>query len=164
MFRESSFEINQHAYRDTCLEKNIDSIYSKEPGALIICMGDLNETPDKEAVSKTLGAMPYSELNNKNKSSKIKLYNPFYDLAKQGRGTHYFEKEWNVLDQIIISESLLENKKFNLTQNSFGILNKDFVMFTTPRTKERKPNRTYSGTVYHNGYSDHLAIFMKLKL
>ena len=83
------------------------------------------------------------------------------DAAKQG--THYYDKEWRVLDQIIVSQGFIGAKKgykFN-PKNAF-ILKKDFVLFKNNKTGEERPNRTYSGEKYHNGYSDHLSIYITL--
>jgi len=69
-----------------------------------------------------------------------------------------------VLDQIIVSQGFIGAKKgYKFDPKNAHILRKDFVMFKNAKTGEEKPNRTYSGEKYYNGYSDHLAIYITLE-
>lgn len=137
------------------LKKYIDSILKHENNAQIIVMGDFNETPDKQAISKSLGAVSID--------TGGQLLNPFFPLAREGQGTHYFDKEWNVLDQIMVSTSLVSGQgKFKYISKSAHIFKHDMLLYTAPKLKVKLPNRTYKGTRYYNGYSDHLPVIIRL--
>ncbi|MBC7862886.1 MAG: endonuclease [Bacteroidia bacterium] len=152
----------RRVYAATQLRKQIDSIKKAEPLAKIFVMGDFNETPDKEGIYKTLEAKGQDSVL-KNNSASV-LINPFYNLSKTGKGTHYYQKEWAVLDQLMFSFPVLNSEKgLRYTSGSADRFYNPMVLFTAQKSGETFPNRTYSGTKYHNGYSDHLAVFIKLK-
>ena len=135
----------------------IDELQKKDAKAKIIVMGDFNDHPDNNSILNTLKA-------NDTPKEKGDLYNAFYTLDKAKQGTHYYDKEWRVLDQIIVSQGLLNAKKgYSFDPKNAHILRKDFVLFKNAKTGEEKPNRTYGAeNKYYNGYSDHLAIYVEL--
>lgn len=138
------------------VRNKINEIQKINPDAKIIVMGDFNDHPDNESVLTTLGA-------NDNPTNKTDLFNPFFTLDKNKLGTHYYDKEWRVLDQIIVSQGFLKSKSgYWFDPKNTHILKKDFVLFKNNKTGEEKPNRTYSGEKYHNGYSDHLSVYIQL--
>ncbi len=134
----------------------IDELQKKDAKAKVIVMGDFNDHPTDKSILSTLKA------SDKPKD-KSELYNAYQTLDAAKQGTHYYDKEWRVLDQIIVSQGFIGAKKgykFN-TKNAF-ILKKDFVLFKNNKTGEERPNRTYSGEKYYNGYSDHLSVYITL--
>lgn len=138
------------------VRNKINEIQAKDINAKIIVMGDFNDHPDNKSVQETLMAKDKP-------TDKKELFNPYASLDANKQGTHYFDKEWRVLDQIIISQGLTTAKKgFKYKANSANILKKDFVLYKNPKTGEERPNRTYSGEKYFNGYSDHLAVYLEL--
>lgn len=139
------------------VRSKIDELQKKDAKAKIIVMGDFNDHPDNNSILNTLKA-------NDTPKEKGDLYNAFYTLDKAKQGTHYYDKEWRVLDQIIVSQGLLNAKKgYSFDPKNAHILRKDFVLFKNAKTGEERPNRTYgSENKYYNGYSDHLAIYVEL--
>jgi predicted extracellular nuclease len=139
------------------LRDKINELQKKDPKAKVIVMGDFNDHPDNSSILTTLKA-------NDTPKEKTDLYNAFYTLDKEKQGTHYYNKEWRVLDQIIVSQGLLNAKKgYAFDPKNAHILRKDFVMFKNTKTGEEKPNRTFGPeNKYYNGYSDHLAIYVEL--
>jgi endonuclease/exonuclease/phosphatase family metal-dependent hydrolase len=135
----------------------IDSVLKNQPDAKIIVMGDFNETPVKNAIAKTLSAGSTAT------GKDVILENPFLDLAVRGEGTHYYNKEWNVLDQVMISRGLLNEKGIHYKKASATIFKNDLVLYTAPKLKVKLPNRTFKGTKYFNGFSDHLPVYIKLE-
>lgn len=139
------------------VRNKINELQKKDPKAKVIVMGDFNDHPDNSSILNTLKA-------NDTPKEKGDLYNAFYTLDKEKQGTHYYNKEWRVLDQIIVSQGLLGAKKgYSFDPKNAHILRKDFVLFKNAKTGEERPNRTYgSENKYFNGYSDHLAIYVEL--
>lgn len=135
----------------------IDELQKKDGKAKIIVMGDFNDHPNNTSVLNTLNA------SDKPKG-KTELYNAYKILDERKQGTHFFDNEWRVLDQIIVSQGLLNAKKgYKFNPNDAFILKKDFVLFKNKKTGEERPNRTYGAeNKYYNGYSDHLSVYIQL--
>lgn len=142
------------------LRRVIDSLTKKDPSSKIIVMGDFNETPGKKAIAGILDARGLTKVEKKDLPL---LMNPFADIAETGRGTHYYDKEWNVLDQIMFSGGMHERGGLHYVKGSADIFFNDLVLYTAPRLKIKLPNRTYKGAKYFNGFSDHLAVYLKLQ-
>ena len=143
-------------YAAKVVRNKINELQKKDMKAKIIVMGDFNDHPDNNSILNTL-------LANDKPKAKSDLYNAYYTLDKNKEGTHYYDKEWRVLDQIIVSQGFLKAKKgYSFDPKNAHILRKDFVLYKNAKTGEEKPNRTYSGEKYFNGYSDHLSIYITL--
>jgi predicted extracellular nuclease len=141
------------------LRKAVDDILNREPGAGIVIMGDFNDEPTNRSVFEMLLA------NNKRKNAGSReLYNLMYDLHNAGgEGTYNFRGNWNMLDQIIVSRSLLEDREGWHTGYDAGrILKEDFMLYYREEEKQEVPNRTYGGPRYYGGISDHLPVYFSL--
>ncbi len=151
---EQESEINRITAAKT-LKKEVDSILEKNSSANIIIMGDFNDSPFNNSI--------LSYLKADTTVSENQLFNVSYSLAKNKVGTHNYQGEWAMLDQIIISQNMLSNNsKLRLKEPQVHILNYEWMMYEHPKYKDLRPNRTYSGNTYHGGYSDHLPVFIKL--
>lgn len=134
----------------------IDSIEKYKPGAKIIVMGDLNDDPINESVTKILGA--------KGKIADVKpggLYNPWVDLYKKGIGTLAYQDAWGLFDQIIISYAWLDKNQQGYFFFQPHIFNKEFMVENTGKYKGY-PMRTWDGNVFRGGYSDHFPTYIVL--
>jgi predicted extracellular nuclease len=139
------------------IRAKITELQKKDPKAKAIVMGDFNDHPDNNSILNTLKA------SDKPKD-KTDLYNAYQTLDASKQGTHYYDKEWRVLDQIMVSQGFIGAKKgYKFDPKNAHILKRDFVLFKNNKTGEEKPNRTYSGEKYFNGYSDHLSIYITLE-
>lgn len=134
----------------------INELQKKDAKAKVIVMGDFNDHPDNNSILNTLKASDAPK-------EKGDLYNAYQTLDREKQGTHYFDKEWRVLDQIIVSQGFIGAKKgYSFNPKNAHILRKDFVLFKNQKTGEERPNRTYSGEKYFGGYSDHLSVYIEL--
>ena len=122
-----------------------------EKGEPIILMGDFNENPDAEELQQFLLD------HNGNKM----LSNPFETLYINSQFSTYHGKKGVGFDQILYSEDLLL-KHFNFEAISAEVYNSPRL-----RNKERKnsnyPLRTYSGSRYMGGWSDHFPVVVRLE-
>ncbi len=142
-------------YTAQILRKKVDELLAKEKEAKIIIMGDLNDSPRNNSILKTLKA--------NSKPVKNELLNPYLKLYDNKQGSHLREGTWELFDNIILSQGFLNGKGLNFKPNNAAILNKDFVLFKNYITGDQKPNRTYGpNNKYFNGFSDHLAVYVKL--
>lgn len=151
---EEESEINRITAAKT-LKKEIDALLKKDSLANILIIGDFNDTPLNNSV------LNYLEADTT--ISEKQLFNVSYSIAKKNIGTHNYQGEWSMLDQVIVSKNMVSNNsKLRLKENQVNILNYDWMMYEHPKYKDLRPNRTYSGNTYHAGYSDHLPTFIHL--
>jgi predicted extracellular nuclease len=142
------------------LRLEIDSIFSKNPNAKIVIMGDLNDYPDNVSLTDVLRAN-----RNFDKIIQDSLYNlsSFLEQSKK-IGSHKFDGEWGILDQIIVSGALLNKKdKLFTKKENASIFNADFLLEDDENYSGKTNFRTYIGFKYHGGYSDHLPVFLDLE-
>lgn len=132
------------------LSKHIaDSLLADDPNQGIIIMGDLNDDPMDKSVAKVLDA--------KKKKEDVQpggFYNPWWSLLDKGIGTLAYKGQWNLFDQIVISDYFLGKDKSKLTFFKNQVLNKEFLK-TTEGDRKGYPLRTFVGGAFVNGYSDH---------
>jgi predicted extracellular nuclease len=137
------------------LNKRIDEILAKDQNAKILAMGDFNDHPADKSIAEHLhagGAKPF------------KFYTYMAEAALKNEGTHFYKGEWGALDQFIGSWSLVESTKgLRAPIGSQHRFFDDLVLFRDKEGQAR-PNRTYVGDSYKNGYSDHLAIYLHIQL
>lgn len=133
-----------------------DSLLKINPGANILIMGDLNESPFEEGVSKVLRAkMDTTDLVEPND-----LYNMLGGVGLSwNKGTIKFREEWEAIDHMIVSRPLLSHT----TPHSLQIFNAPFLLQDDEAWFGKKPFRTYYGSKYIGGYSDHLPVYMDFK-
>ncbi len=136
------------------LNKAIEPILAQNANANIIIMGDMNDETDNKSVQETLNA--------KSPNENGKLVNCMADLDKEGKGTYNYRGNWNMLDQIILSPYLYRNTG-NFVYQQTVLFQADWLMFKHDKYG-LTPSRTYGGPNYYGGYSDHLAVYVELKL
>ena len=141
------------------LKQTVDSIFANDKTPNIVIIGDLNDYPDNKSLTETLDAK-----NEYAEPKATELYNlAWYMQEEKNMGTHKYQGEWGVLDQIIISGDLLNStKKIHTTIDNAHAFNADFLLEKDLKNIGLQPNRTYIGFKYHGGYSDHLPIFIDL--
>lgn len=139
------------------LRRKIDEILNFDKEANIIVMGDFNDTPENFSIRNILRAKGQHE------QTPGDLINLLIEEQKQGHGTTVHQREWDVFDQLIVSQGLLQGRSgLEINEhNAFIARNKELI-FTFPDGGQ-KPSATYGGDTYHGGYSDHLPVFLNLK-
>lgn len=155
--------IPHRKYCASILKQKTDSILTLNPQANIIAGGDLNENVFAPAVNTILKVdTSFNNIQNH------QLYNlTYYLFTKQGCGTYNYRGEWGILDHIIVSGALLQKDHSIQTQKDWiKTFDSDMVMnfYENKYGKGKRPNRTYGGNNYYGGYSDHLAIYLNLKI
>lgn len=131
-----------------------DSIQAIDPNAKIIVMGDFNDDPDNKSVSQVLKAR--RKLEN---LKGTELYNPMYDLYKNGNGTLAYRDSWNLFDQLVVSKGLV-NKQVGGWQLYKAHIFKQPWMLQTEGAFRGYPLRTFVGDIFLNGYSDHMPVYL----
>jgi hypothetical protein len=145
------------------LKQLVDSIYAVSQYPKIIISGDFNDGPTNASLTEALGTS-----NFVSDTARIDLFNTSYYLQKVLKiATHKYQDEWNLFDQIIISAPLLDAKSstFCNPQKDSKIHNQqEWLSEQDLNNGGIKPRRSYVGTKYNHGYSDHYAVFLTLWL
>jgi endonuclease/exonuclease/phosphatase family metal-dependent hydrolase len=118
----------------------------------VILCGDFNENPDDENLIKIL----YD-----NDHAKV-LENPFLELFSTRKYSTFHYKSGLLFDQIILSKSLFDNDAKALSFQDAEVFSSEKIS-SRNRNFEGRPFRTYAGTRYLGGYSDHFPVFVKFK-
>lgn len=144
--RIKAAELNKHI---------MDSLFSEDPYAKIITMGDLNDDPISPSVKEIL------KTKSEREDMKVKeLYNPMEDMYKKGMGTLAYRDAWNLFDQIIMSTELTKKDYSSYRFYKAGIFNKNYL--ATPRGQYKGyPFRSFVNG-FTGGYSDHFPVFIYL--
>ncbi|MCK4661525.1 MAG: endonuclease [Bacteroidales bacterium] len=141
------------------LRNSIDSIFKLNLNSKIIIIGDFNDNPTNKSIFYILKA------NNKRKNYEpTELYNLLYDKHDTiNTGTYLYKNNWDMLDNLIVSQSLLKTSKGYYTNYNGGHIYKPiWICYTNKNTGIKHPNRTYIGSKYVGGYSDHFPVYMIL--
>lgn len=143
-YREAAGDLNR---------KIIDSLQRINPNAKIITMGDLNDSPFNNSVKKGLGA--------KGKIQEVQpfgIYNPFEEMANKGFGTIAYRDAWDIFDQVMVSQTLVQ-KDFKAFQYwKAGIYNKPFLIQKSGRYKGYPLRHSLTEI----GFSDHFPVYIYL--
>ncbi len=119
----------------------------------VIIMGDFNDDPIDPSVRYCLSAK-YDTSRVFRETDLINLSAKKY-LA--GEGSLNYRGKWNMLDQIIVSQNMLDKGKIEYVENSFKVIKYDFLVIGEGKYRGN-PNRTYAGKKYLGGYSDHFPV------
>ena len=108
-----------------------------------VVMGDFNDYPYNESVSKLTDDEKFINLMNSKYVS--------------GKGSYNYKGKWDWLDQIIISENF---RSPSVTLISSGSYKKDFMLYKN-KNGEGVPSRSFGGNNWYGGFSDHLPVYFK---
>lgn len=133
--------------------KIIDSLRRINKDAKIITMGDFNDGPYNNSITKVLKAKRFKE-----DAKQGELFNPMDALSRQGKGTVAYKDAWDLFDQILLSASLLSKDYSSFNYWKAGIYDKEYL---------RQPTGRYRGYPLRNGngeagYSDHFPVYVYL--
>jgi predicted extracellular nuclease len=123
----------------------IDSLLSIDINTKVILMGDLNDYPSNRSVTKLQEIMTSCITKESN----------------QYGGTNSYRGQWNILDHIMISNGF-QNMTLRIKPESGKIYSPDYLI--TEYKGNKVPFRTYGGSKYLEGYSDHLPVYIELSL
>ncbi len=142
------------------LREVVDELLEKQPRAKLVIMGDFNDYPDNVSIQETLDAQEAG------KTSKPTSLVNLAASIKGEQGSYNYRGNWGMLDQIIVSQSLVSEGSSGMrcTSGSLRIVKEEWMLYTDPKSGAQKPNRTYGGNNYYGGFSDHLPVVVDFKL
>lgn len=114
-----------------------------------IIMGDFNDDPTSKSIQSLL--------------EDTTLYNPMEKLHfPKERGSANYKKTWSLFDQILLSHNFLNYEKGSHSFSKANIFDESFLKEKTGKYKGN-PHRTYAGSKYLGGYSDHFPVYVVMK-
>ncbi|MFD1314958.1 endonuclease/exonuclease/phosphatase family protein [Namhaeicola litoreus] len=124
----------------------MNQVYEETKDAKVIVMGDFNDSPKNHSII---------QLVNQNN-----LINPMLDMQKSGLGSLIHLGKWHLFDQIMFNKNVLNSDQSTFV--SAHIFSPDFLIEKNGRGKGG-PFRTYNGSRYVGGYSDHYPVYAIFK-
>lgn len=142
----------------------IDSVRRANPATKIVIMGDLNDDPTNTSVEDVLGG-----------KGRVRdlvpgdMFNPFYEPFRQGQGTLAYRDGWNLFDNIVVSDNLVNAPEGDLHlvkmdgNRFYGNIYRPGWLFQKEGQYKGYPLRTYVGNNFQSGYSDHLPVYIVIE-
>ena len=141
------------------LRSAVNQYSMQHPKCSVICMGDFNDDPNNKSMQAILKADTIVSNGNRD------LFNPMLVLySRYHIGSLYYKGAQDLFDQIMVSGTLVAangGKEKLISQTN---IYKPDWLFKVNKYNENGPWRTYEGTDYSGGYSDHCAVFVNLKM
>ena len=138
-----------------------DSVRTANPATKVVIMGDFNDDATDESVVEKLGAK-----GKMNKLEKNDMFNPFWAMYKAGYGTLGYRDAWNLFDNIVVSENLATGSTGELKIQKKPGAKFYGNIFTRPYMVQQEgqyknyPLRSFVGSNFQNGYSDHFPVYI----
>ncbi|MEZ5277166.1 MAG: hypothetical protein R3F07_12365 [Opitutaceae bacterium] len=144
------------------LRERLDEIFAADPLADVVVGGDFNSQYDQKlrypAMTRTALNDELGSQGNEAAMLDLKgpdLYNLWYELSPDQRGSDTYRNEWGTLMHLIVSRGLYERRGVTYIDNSFRVIrlpgrNADPVTGT--------PIRWHATRESGYGYTDHLPI------
>ncbi len=121
----------------------IKTITTVDANAQIIIMGDFNDNPNNDGPTLLAGT---------------DFYNPMKTLLTKYEGSVTYKNAWNLFDQMFISNNFLDQKTNKLQYDISKIYNVSYLEERNGKYRGN-PLRTFFGTKYLGGNSDHFPIY-----
>jgi len=148
--REKDVNKPKRDYIMNDVRQKVSDIISEKKEAVIIC-GDFNENPTDDNLIK---------LQYDYNSEKI-MTNPYLDLYQNQNFSTYHYKDGLLFDQIILSPQFFATD-FPLKFAAAKVFN-HIKLSNYDKKFAGRPFRTYAGTRYLGGYSDHFPVIVEFK-
>ena len=129
----------------------------------IVLMGDFNDNPYDRSMTDYLLAKNSRALVKNDRARNRYMYNPMYRFLDAQLGTYVYGNELNILDQFVVSKSILSEKAgLPFKISTVSILDYPEIVQGIYK-RPVKFGRPASPSSYNpNGYSDHLPIELVL--
>lgn len=148
--REKDVNNDKRNYILNEINDKISSIMTDKDEKIILC-GDFNENPNTEIMKKLTLDKEFNKI----------LINPYENMIIFEKYSTYHHNFGMVFDQILLSDTFFKENTEIQFKNA-DIFNRDILINKDGKNK-LKPYRTYVGTRYLGGYSDHFPVFVKFK-
>lgn len=145
------------------LRTAFDSLKNHRQHLHTLLLGDFNDEYHNKSLKEVLGAqVPRANVPAFDEQA-LYILSAHRKASNDITGTYKFRGEWSQLDQIIVNGRLLNsNNRLFTSPAQCRIADFPFLLEKDKKDKTVKTYRTYLGTHYHGGYSDHLPMLLDL--
>lgn len=133
------------------IRNRVIKVINTDQENVIVC-GDFNQNPDDESLIKFLFD---------NEQKKI-IHNPFQKLFSMKQYSTFHYKSGLLFDQIMLSDYFFSERAALSFQDASVFSPKSIS--TGNKAFEGRPFRTYAGTRYLGGFSDHFPVYIKFEV
>lgn len=146
----------------------VDSIISQRQHPYVLITGDFNGYYPERFLSDDLHVKLFDSADSAFNISSTDLYLLTHDLRGRAdvRGTYKFQGLWNQLDHFVVNGVFFQPSSSLQISSATGACRLvDFPFLLQPDKSGQggvHPLRTYLGTYYQGGYSDHLPIVLDI--
>lgn len=143
------------------MRRAADSVLAINPATKIVMMGDLNDDATDRSIVEVIGAK--GDMKDLQKGG---YYNPYIEMLKAGIGTLAYRDQWNLFDNIIVSENLATGSEGQLKlqrapkSKYYGNIFRAPYLFQKEGQFKGYPLRTFVGNNFQGGFSDHFPVFI----
>lgn len=148
--REKDVNRSRRQYILNDLRAKVSAIVQQDDEPVMIC-GDFNENPDDSLVTGFLYDADFNKM----------LINPFAELFQNRMYSTFHYKSGLLFDQILLSRHFTD-AGFPFSLHTAAVFNHDSLQSRGGKLDGR-PFRTFAGTRYLGGYSDHFPVICQLK-
>lgn len=142
------------------LRNHLDRIIAENVNVKFIIMGDFNDQPSNKSIKEILCAAPVYCDSIEQIQKQGTVLNLAYRKHSVGEGSYFFSGKFEMIDQIMVSGSLLTGKNISYICESFEVYKPSFMVEKSGRYKG-SANPTFGGKKYLGGYSDHFPVTAK---
>lgn len=122
-----------------------------------------NDTNSKTGINHVLRTLKQNQKASDVKYEKMNFYNLWYDIDEKDRYSYIYRGKKEALDNILVSQSLLNNKDISYINNSITNFDKEYL-FKKKSIYRWQVSRARVPKHKGKGYSDHLAVIAKFKI
>ena len=148
--------------RDACakqIREIKDSLLRENPATKVIVMGDFNDDATDDSIVEVMGA--------KGKVKELEegdFFNPYNEMLRAGLGTLAYQDEWNLFDNICVTENLVNAERGTLRiikgKKFYGNIFTRPYMLQLEGQYKNYPLRTFVTNNFQNGFSDHFPVYI----
>ena len=137
----------------------MDSLLRENPATKVIVMGDFNDDATDDSIVEVMGA--------KGKVKELEsgdFFNPYNEMLRAGLGTLAYQDEWNLFDNICVTENLVNAERGKLKilkgKKYYGNIFTRPYMLQLEGQYKNYPLRTFVSNNFQDGYSDHFPVYI----
>jgi predicted extracellular nuclease len=140
------------------LRSSLDTLNRTAPGSNVVILGDFNDGPENNSLAGIAGINDFD--CNSGAFPNQKFINITLKKYRAGDGTYSFKGKYEMIDQILLSSSLLGNGRIRYECESFDVIKPELMRYREGKNAGN-PIPTYIGNRYIGGYSDHFPVGAK---
>lgn len=148
------------------LRERVDAIFAENPSADVLLAGDFNSQHNQTLAYPEMGTTGVNDVLGSqgeelatSTATGFSLYNLWFELPPEKRGSDHFGGKWGTLMQKMITPGLYDNSGIQYVDNSFDVVILDGVNAATPLRIPRRWTNLGSGS----GASDHFPVSARFR-